>query len=117
MPVYLFQHPDTEEVIEVLQRMKDAHVYTDEDGVDWQRIWVTPNASSDVNIDPFNANTFNDINRHIDKATYGEIVEQAKELSQKRKEKSGLGYDPVKRSYFDKWSKERKGKKHPQDKG
>jgi hypothetical protein len=115
MPVYLFQHPETEEVIEVIQRMKEPHVYVDESGTKWERLWVSPNASADVNIDPHNANAFNDKHRHNDKASYGDIVDHAKELSQVRKEKSGLGYDPVKRSYFDDWSSKRKGKRHPED--
>jgi hypothetical protein len=115
--MYLFQHPETEEVVEVLQAMKDPHVYTDDDGTEWQRLWVTPNASADVNIDPFNANAFNDKHRHNDKASYGDVTDHAKELSQIRKEKSGLGHDPVQRKYFNDWSEERKGKRHPQDKG
>ena len=116
MPIYLFQHPETEEVVEVLQRMKDPHTHVDEAGTEWRRLWVPPNASADVNIDAFNANAFNDKHRHNDKASYGEIVDHAKELSNVRKEKSGLGHDPVKSNYFDTWSKERKGKRHPQDK-
>ena len=115
MPVYLFQHPETEEVIEVIQRMKEPHVYVDESGTKWERLWVSPNASADVNIDPHNANAFNDKHRHNDKASYGDIVDHAKELSKVRKEKSGLGDDPVKRKYFDDWSSQRKGKRHPQD--
>ena len=117
MPIYQFQHPETEEVIEVSQRMKDEHVYVDNEGTKWQRLWVSPNASSDVHIDSFKATAFNDKHRYNDKASYGDIMDHAKELSQIRKEKSGLGYDPVQRKYFDKWSKKRKGKKHPQDKG
>ena len=115
MPVYLFQHPETEEVIEVIQRMKEPHVYMDESGTEWERLWVPPNASADVNIDPHSATAFNDKHRHNDKASYGDIVDHAKELSQVRKEKSGLGYDPVKRKYFDDWSSQRKGKRHPED--
>jgi len=116
MPIYAFQHPETEEVIEVVQRMKEPHVYTDEEGVEWQRVWVAPNASSDVNIDAFDPNAFNDKHRHNDKASYGDIQDHAKELSRIRKEKSGLGHDPVQRKFFDSWSTERKGKKHPADK-
>ena len=39
MPIYQFIHPETEEVIEVLQSMKQDHVYIDEHGVEWNRVW------------------------------------------------------------------------------
>ena len=42
MPLYVFQHPKTKETIEVLQSMKDDHVYTDENGVAWDRVWGQP---------------------------------------------------------------------------
>ena len=41
MPLYTFQHPKTKEVIEVNQSMTDKHVYTDEKGVEWNRVWDT----------------------------------------------------------------------------
>jgi len=41
MPAYTFQHPKTEEVIEVTQSMTDEHVYIDEKGVRWKRVWDT----------------------------------------------------------------------------
>jgi hypothetical protein len=78
MPIYVFQHPETEEVTEVIQRMKAPHVYTDKKGVEWQRIWAIPNASSDVNIDAFDPNVFNDKHRYNDKTSYGDIQDHAK---------------------------------------
>ena len=41
MPLYTFQHPKTKEVIEINQSMTDKHVYTDEKGVEWNRVWDT----------------------------------------------------------------------------
>ena len=114
MPVYSFQHPETEEVIDVVQRMKDVHEYVDDDGVKWQRIFSVPNANADVNIDPFNAQAFNDKNR-LSNASYGDLVKQSEEASLRRADKNS-GVDPVKKKYFKDWSAKRDGKKHPQDK-
>ena len=52
MPIYLFQNPETEEVIEVLQKMKDKHVYFDENGLEWKRIWVNPQMRVGSYLDP-----------------------------------------------------------------
>ena len=42
------------------------------------------------------------------------MAAQGEELSRKRAAQNG-GEDPVRRKYFDDWSKKRKGKKHPSD--
>lgn len=41
MPAYTFQHPDTKEIIEVNQSMTDKHIYVDESGTQWNRVWDT----------------------------------------------------------------------------
>jgi hypothetical protein len=46
--------------------------------------------------------------------TIGDTMERSRELSHKRAEENG-GIDPIKRKFFDNYSKERKGKKHPKD--
>ena len=33
MPIYVYQNPDTEEYIEVLQGMNDDHIYVDDKGI------------------------------------------------------------------------------------
>ncbi len=112
MPIYTFINPNTEEEIEIVQSMKEAHVYVDENGLEWRRKWTLPNAAIDADIDPFDKNAFN---RKIDggagKGTMGELWDRSKEMSEKRKDK--LGYDPVKQKYLDNYSKDRKGKKLP----
>ena len=42
----------------------------------------------------------------------GDLFDQSKELSEARKKM--YGKDPVKKKYWDDWSKKRKGKKHPE---
>jgi predicted nucleic acid-binding Zn ribbon protein len=38
MPIYLYQNPETDEVLEVLQGMNDKHEYFDEQGIEWKRV-------------------------------------------------------------------------------
>lgn len=42
----------------------------------------------------------------------GDLWDRSQELSEKRKKLYG-GEDPVKKKYYDNWSKKRKGKVHP----
>ena len=35
MPCYVFEHPKTGQTIEVIQSVKEEHVYVDEDGTEW----------------------------------------------------------------------------------
>jgi len=110
MPVYAFIHPETEEEIELVQKMDEPHVYVDETGVEWKRKWESPNAQIDSDIDPFDAKAFSR-KTHDKKGTMGELFDQSKELSEKRKQK--LGYDPVKEKHLKKYSEERRGRKIP----
>jgi len=112
MPVYQFAHPEHPIVIEVFQNMKDEHVYTDEDGVQWNRVWSAPNASVDTQVDPFDSKRFIDSTKDS-KGTLGELWDRSKEAADKRVEK--LGYDPVKQKYFKNYSKNRNGMKHQED--
>ena len=54
MPLYVYEHPKSKHRIEVLQSMKEEHVYVDSEGVKWDRVFLNPNASIDTKIDPFN---------------------------------------------------------------
>lgn len=112
MPLYTYQHPETEEYIDIIQGMNDTHVYIDQEGVSWKRIFYSPQANIDSNTDPFDNEAF--INKTSNqKGSYGDLIDQSKELSQKRADK--LGYDPVKNKYFKEYRKKRRGLKHPQD--
>jgi len=112
MPLYLFQNPNTSEIIEVIQSMKDEHVYIDSDGLEWDRIWVNPNMSIDTDIDPFSEKEFAEKTKNQKNSTVGELWDQSKELSEKRAKMNG-GVDPVKKRYREDWSKKRKGMKPP----
>ncbi len=116
MPVYTFINPETEEELDVVQKMTEPHVYIDENGLEWKRKWTLPNAAIDAEIDPFDKQAFN---RKIDggtgKGTVGELWDRSRELSEKRKDK--LGYDPVKKKYLDDYSKKRRGRKLPKHMG
>jgi predicted nucleic acid-binding Zn ribbon protein len=116
MPIYLYQHKKTKEVREVLQSMNDVHkYYGDKEQPEdvWERIFTVPTASIDTKQDPFNANQFvrSTANK---KGTYGDLLDQSKELSDKRASLTG-GLDPIKEEYYKNYSKQRNGALH-QDK-
>ena len=110
MPLYLYQHPETEEVKEILQGMNDEHVY-EEAGVKWNRIFTVPQASIDAQIDPFSERQFMD-KLGTKAGKVGEAWDRASEMSARRAAKAG-GVDPVKDKYYKEYAKKRKGKEHP----
>ena len=113
MPIYQFINPSPLESVEVVQSMRDDHVYIDKDGLVWERVGEVPNAQIDSQINPEDKNAYlrKTENKHL---TMGDMMDQGKEMSEKRAEIHG-GEDPVQRKYFNDWSKDRKGKKHPSD--
>ena len=58
MPLYTYEHPVTSETIDVVQSMKEEHVYVDEKGVQWKRVFYSPQASIDSQTDPFDIKAF-----------------------------------------------------------
>jgi len=109
--IYLYKHPETGEVKEVLQGMNDEHVY-EEDGHIWQRIFTVPSASIDTKIDPFSSSEF--IRKTNKRGTVGDVMDLSAELSEKRAESHGKE-DPVKRKMFSDYKK-KVGKDHLLDK-
>ena len=114
MPIYLYQNAKTKEIREVFQSMNDVHEYfgdsnTAEDC--WERIFTVPTASIDTKIDPFSSDQYVRAT-YNKKGTYGDLLDKSKELSQKRSEITG-GLDPIKEKYYEKYSKDRRGAKHP----
>jgi len=112
MPLYTYEHPETGEEIDIVQTMNEDHVYMDESGVKWKRVFSSPNASIDSQVDPFDSKGFVE-KTGAAKGTYGEMLDRSKELSEKRKNK--LGYDPVQKKYFENYKKKRNGIKHHLD--
>ena len=111
MPIYVYKHPTEEVYEEVVQGMNDPHVFS-KDGVEWQRVFLSPNASISSNSDPFNSNAFLDKTANM-KGPVGDMMDYSAELSEKRAEKSG-GIDPIRKKHFDNYEKS-VGKKHLND--
>lgn len=109
MPIYLFQNPKTQEVIEVIQKMKDDHVYVDENGLEWKRIFTIPAAGIDGRIDSFSPQDFVEKTRGKG-MTVGDMWDAAKEHSENREKI--LGKDPLKEKYYKNYSEKRQGMKH-----
>ena len=114
MPFYIFINPDTQEEIEVQQRMTEPHVYIDENGLEWQRVFTSHQVAGGMYHDPFKSDHYLEKSRYSSSATYGELVDRATEDSHRRAAKNG-GVDPIKSKWFKTYSDKRKGKKHPKD--
>lgn len=117
MPFYLFQHPSTQEVIEVKQKISDAHEYTDNEGVQWNRVFTIPYASV-PNMTRVEAGSEQDFMKRTEgfDGTIGDLMDLSKDLSNKRIEERGDGTDNVKQKFFKDYSKDRNGLKHLDDK-
>ena len=94
MPFYLYQHPKTEQIIEVMQSCKDKHEFIDSEGVQWNRVWTVPNAS----VDNCNDGTEEGFVRYTqDKAgTVGDLWDATRNLAKK---KTRYGEDQVQRDF------------------
>ena len=112
MPIYIYKHPEEDIYEEVVQGMNDPHVFS-KDGIEWQRVFLSPNAAIASSDDPFSSNAFVEKTANM-KGTFGDMMDYSAELSEKRAEKSG-GEDPLKKKMFSDYEK-RVGKKHFADK-
>jgi hypothetical protein len=107
MPIYLFKNPDSGKIVHVIQRMSEAHVYS-ENGVQFERVFTIPNTYIDENIDT--SQKFVEKTGSM-KGTLGEIWDYSQELSEKRAKSNG-GVDPIRKKAEDKYSKKRRGMKY-----
>ena len=114
MPNYTFKHPDKDEYEEVFFHMNDEpKSFTDEDGVEWQRIFSLPELNTSGGIDPWNNADF--VNKTADqKGSYGDLLDRSSELSEKRAQERD-GIDPVKQKYYDNYAKKRGGARHTKE--
>lgn len=108
MAVYLYQHPITKKIIEVIQSTKDKHEYIDSEGVEYERVWTIPQASFNSKIDPFSSGSFVEKTRGK-KLSLGDMWDMSAEMSDKRKDKEGI--DNIKKNYNEKEQKRRNGKR------
>jgi len=111
MPIYLFEHPESSKVIEVVQSMKEPHVYVDDEGVEWRRVWTSPDMAIGLDVDVDSPKQFA---RKTEGWSTGEMWDYSKELSQKRKSKRGedhIGYkhNTERQSKIDSYKKKNKG--------
>ncbi len=114
MPLYIFQHPKTEETKEVFFGMNDEKKYVDDNGEEWSRVFSLPGLSTESSFDPWDQNGF--VNKTANmKGSVGDLLDKSAELSAQRAE-SNNGVDPLKENYFKNYSKERNGVKHHLDK-
>ena len=109
MPEYVYENPDTGELVNVWQSVHEEHSYEIE-GVSYNRIYTVPHAAIDTRIDPNSPSEFREKSKG---STVGDLWDQSKELSLKREEKEGR--DPVKTQFFKDYASKGKGNKHPKD--
>ncbi len=108
MPTYIFEHPETGEYKELVQKMDEPHTYIDKNGVEWRRIFTPAGIGIDGKISPFSSKEFVEATRDK-KMSLGDMWDMSAEMSQKREQKVG-GRDPVLNKYEKKEVKKRKGK-------
>jgi hypothetical protein len=112
MPEYLFENPDTGEVISVTQGIDEEHAFS-QDGKKFNRVFTVPNAAIDSEVDPFSSNQFNEKTKNM-KGTMGDMWDYSKELSEKRKQSHG-GEDPIRKKAEKKYSEKRRGMKYKEN--
>ena len=86
MPIYIFKNPNANEYVEVIQKMSDEHVFIDDVGTKWERVWTVPNASIDSIIKVDSSKQFAAKTKGW---SLGEMWDYSSDLSQERKSKRG----------------------------
>ena len=115
MPLYIFKHPLTDEETEVFFGMnEEPKEYIDKNGLKWGRVFSSPELNTVGKIDPWSNSDF--VNKTAQKkGTVGDLLDTSSELSEIRAQERG-GVDPVKQKQYDKYAKERGGRRHPKEK-
>jgi len=112
MPRYDYINDETGEIREVIQSMNEKHIYIDENGKEWRRVFSIPQAAIDscfANVDPYDPKSF--VKKTSKGGTIGDLWDRAAELSEKR---GGEKNDPIKNQYLTKgYGKSRSGAEHP----
>lgn len=111
MPIYVYEHPETQERVELVQRMTEPHTYI-KDGIEWRRVFESPNAAIDSfgNLDSSDRAGF--VKQTAKRGmTVGDMWDESAKLSEKRAKK--FGKDPVKEKAVNDYKKKCGGKSHP----
>jgi len=114
MPEYLFENPETGEVISVIQGINEKHTYSEEEK-EFARVFTVPTASIDSSINPFSSQHFSEKTKNM-KGSMGDMWDYSKELSEKRKEITGT-VDPIRKKAEKNYSKKRKGMEYKEKRG
>ncbi len=114
MPVYLFQNPETGETVEVIQGMKEKHTFVDDQGVEWKRVFTSPNTAVSDNLIGADTTEAEFVRKTSEKNyTLGDMWDLSARLSEKRAKANGQ--DPIKEKEKKKYEKHT-GKRHPHGK-
>lgn len=109
MASYIYEHPETGELTEVVQGMNEKHEFFDENGIQWNRVYTVPQIGIDVkNINPFSKKDF--LKKTDKPGSVGDLLDRSKEFSERRKDKEGI--DTIEQKYYSDYSKIRHGRKH-----
>jgi len=110
MAIYIYQNPFSNEVIEVVQRMNEPHVYVDKDGVKWNRTFTKPQAAFNTQLSTTDSQSF--VNKTRDKNySIGQLWDMSAELSEKREGTSGQ--DEIRVKAENAYKEKTHGKRHP----
>lgn len=111
MPIYVFKHPTENVEAEVYQKMNDPHVFIDDNGLEWGRVWKIPNASVDSQQLDGSKEGFMKYTENK-RGNIGDLWDASKECSEIREKKHGK--DEVREKHFKKY-KEKNKIKHIRD--
>lgn len=115
MPKYSFQK-ENGEVIELLFSMKEApkigEIVELDNGECVKRLASISFIKEAVPRDIYNIDKLSNFSTPHE--TVGDTMKRSEELSHVRAERNG-GIDPIKKEFFNKYSEERGGKRHPKD--
>jgi hypothetical protein len=111
MPLYTYINPKTKQTIDIVQSVHDDHIYIDDKGLQWQRVFTVPEVNTHGTLKAETTDKqFSEYTKN-QKGKMGDLWDRSAELSEKRKKI--YGQDPVKNKYYKNWSKKRKGRIHP----
>ena len=112
MPNYLFEHVETEEIVEVFFHMNDNKVYNGKNDAEpglWKRCYSLPQMAVDAKWDSMDLKKCTEKTGKM-RGNMGSLYDKAAELSAERTRI--MGHDPLKEKKMEQWSKERGGKKY-----
>jgi hypothetical protein len=108
MALYQYIDDDNGRVYDVVQGMNEVHEFFVE-GKKLRRVFFPPQTAIDTRCDAHSAADFVKVTNKRG-GTIGELMDRAKELSEKR---GGVDGDPIARKHYDKYKTSHDGKDHP----